>query len=136
MILLALIICFLCLVFASSSYSSATFSFMKPSRSFSSKMSMILYFHALKFSAPSSFSSSLVLFVILNKMRTSNGNRRNSTYLEKLLLADCLQDDLGFGGKTLFFQMRSLIDLIGGKYVPPQGDLDYIFLFLSLVTEP
>ena len=32
-------------------------------------------------------------------MRTSNGNRRNNTYLEKLLMANVLRDDLGFDGK-------------------------------------
>ena len=36
-----------------------------------------------------------------------------------LLLADLLQDDLGFAGKTLIFQLRSLIGMSGGKYVPP-----------------
>ena len=83
MILLALIISFLYLAFASSPSGSATSSFMKPSRSFSYRMSKILYLHALKFSTPLSFSSSLVLFIIFNKMRTWNGNRRNNNYLEK-----------------------------------------------------
>ena len=61
-ILLALIISFLCLAFASSPFGSTTSSFMKHSRSFSSRMNMIPYFHALKFSIPSRFSSAWYFF--------------------------------------------------------------------------
>ena len=135
MILFSLIISFVCLALASYPYGSTTSSFMNPSRSFSSRMSMIWYFDDVNFSAPSSFSSILVLFFIFNRMRTSNGNRKNSTYLETLLLDYLLRDDLGFDGKTLIFQLRSLVGLSGGKHVPPQGKLVCILLFLSLMME-
>ena len=83
LILLAMIIYFLCLDLASSSYGATNSSFTNLSRSFSCRMRMILYFHALKFSVPSKFSSSLVFYIIFNRMKTSNGTRRNNTYLKK-----------------------------------------------------
>ena len=48
-------------------------------------MSMILYFHALNFSAPSTFSSNFVFLFIFNIMRTSNGIGKKSTYLKKIV---------------------------------------------------
>ena len=83
MTLLAMIISYLCFYLASTSSGSFTSSFTNLSRSFSYRMSMILYFHALNFSAPSRFSSSLVFFVIFRKLRTSNGKRWKDTYLHK-----------------------------------------------------
>ena len=35
-----------------------------------------------------------------------------------LLLVDLLQDDLGFDGETLTFQLRSLEGMSDGKYAP------------------
>ena len=83
MILLAMIMYLLYLYLASYYSGSFTSSFTNLSRSFSCRMSMILYFHALKFSTPSRFSSSLVFFFIFNRLRTSNGLKRNNTYLKK-----------------------------------------------------
>ena len=51
----------------------------------------------------------------------------------RLLMADLLQDDLGFDGKTLIFQSESLVGISVGKYVPPQGKIDYIFPFMILM---
>jgi hypothetical protein len=65
MILLALTISFLYFALATSSSGSGTFSFMNFSRSFSSRMSAILYFQAQKFSTPSNLSTSLVLADVL-----------------------------------------------------------------------
>ena len=54
----------------------------------------------------------------------------------RLLLDDLLRDDLGVEGKTLIFQLESLVGLSGGKDAPPQGELNCILLFLRLVMEP
>ena len=53
-----------------------------------------------------------------------------------LVLADLLRDDLGFDGKTLIFQLESLVGMSGGKYVPPQGEIYFNLLFLGLIMEP
>ena len=66
-ILYALIISFLCFSLASTSSGLDTYSLTYLSRSFSCRMRPILYFHAWKFSMPSSLSSSLVLGAILSK---------------------------------------------------------------------
>ena len=44
-----------------------------------------------------------------------------------------LREDLGFDGKTIIFQLESLVGLSVGKYVPPQGELDCIFFSLRLM---
>ena len=41
----------------------------------------------------------------------------------RLLLGDLLRNDLGFDGKTLLFQLISLIGMSDGKYMPPQGEI-------------
>ena len=46
----------------------------------SSSMRSIIYFHAYNFSTVSMFSSILVLFFNMLKMRISNGNREDRTY--------------------------------------------------------
>ena len=46
----------------------------------SSGMRITLYFHAHRLLASSSFLSSLLLFFIMIKMRTSNGSRDDKTY--------------------------------------------------------
>ena len=66
-ILISLIRSFMCFSLASSYSGSATYPLMYLSRSFSLRMRPILYFHAQKFSIPSSLSSSLVLGAILSK---------------------------------------------------------------------
>ena len=47
-------------------------------------------------------------------------------------MADLLHDDLGFDCKTLIFQLIPLVALSGGKYAPPQGNLECIFLFSEI----
>ena len=64
MTLLVFTLLFLFPSFGSSPSSFGISSSTKPYKSFSSKMSITLYFHAWKLWAPSSFSSSLVLEVI------------------------------------------------------------------------
>ena len=59
---------FLCFSLSSSPSSSATSFSTYSSKSFSSRMRSILYFHALKLSTPSSFSLTLVLYLILSNM--------------------------------------------------------------------
>ena len=51
------------------------------------------------------------------------------------LLADLLRDDLGFDEETLIFQLRSLVGLSDGKYVPSQGELDCILIVLRFMIE-
>ena len=51
------------------------------------------------------------------------------------ILADLLQDDLGFDVETLIFQLGSLVGMSDGKDVPSLGELDYIFLFMRLMME-
>ena len=82
LILIALLRSFLCISLVSSSSSSATWSLMYFSRSFSLRMRPILSFHPRKFSMPSSLSSSLVLGVILCKRSLKNEISQN----EKLTL--------------------------------------------------
>ena len=52
------------------------------------------------------------------------------------VLADLLRDDLGFDGKTLIFQLESLVGMSGGKNAPPQGEIGYILIFMRLMMEP
>jgi hypothetical protein len=68
MILLALTISFLYFSLAASSSGSGTFYFMNFPRSFSSRMSPILYFQEQNFSTPSNLSTSLVLVDILTQI--------------------------------------------------------------------
>ena len=49
---------------------------------------------------------------------------------------DLLQDDLGFDGETLIFQLRSLVWLSDGKDELSQGELDCILIFLRLMMKP
>ena len=50
-----------------------------------------------------------------------------------LLLTELLWDNRWFDGKTIIFKLDSLVGLIIGKYVPRQGEIDCIFLFLILM---
>jgi hypothetical protein len=83
MILFALTKFFFYFALASSLSDSGNSSLMKSSISFSSRMSITLYFHARKLSTPSSFSSSLVLgaFLSLN----SNTIRKMKIVQRKVL---------------------------------------------------
>jgi hypothetical protein len=65
MILLALTMSFWCFALVAASVGSGTSSLMNLARSFSSRMSAILYFQAQKLFTPSSLSTSLVLADIL-----------------------------------------------------------------------
>ena len=47
-------------------------------------------------------------------------------------MADLLWDDPGFDEESLIFQLGSLVWMSYGKYVPSQGELDYIFLFSEI----
>ena len=69
-----------------------------------------------------------IVFVChLQGMRTSNGNIGSSTYQFEDCFWNLLQGDLRFDGKTLIFQLRSLVGMKCGKHEPPQGELGCIF---------
>ena len=53
----------------------------------------------------------------------------------RLLLDDLLWDDLGFDGKTLMFQLRSLVGMSSGKYAPPQCEMLVPEIVLRLLEE-
>ena len=69
-------------------------------------------------------------------MRTSNVNIGDRTHQFEVFFWNMLQDDLGFDWKTLIFQLRSLVEMIGGKDVPPQGEIDCIFILCNMWMEP
>ena len=69
-------------------------------------------------------------------MRISNRNIGDITYQFEDCFWNLLQDDLGFDRKTLIFQLWSLANMIGGKYVPPQGDMVNVFLFPNMWKKP
>ena len=50
-------------------------------------------------------------------------------------MVDLLKDDLGFDEETLIFQLGSLVGMSDGKYVPSQGELYCILIFMRLMME-
>ena len=133
MILLDVTISLLCLDLASSSSGSFTSSFTNLSISFSYKMRMILYFHAMNFSAPSIFSSILVFLVIFNIMRTSKGTGRESTYLKKIVFGWppsgilgvwCRNPNLSTGNPNRVKRWKICSLLMRGRLYLPFSDID------------
>ena len=78
----------------------------------------------------------LGFFCHLLGMKTSNGNIGSSIYQFEGCFQNLLQDDLDFHGETLIFQLSTILGMNGGKWVPPQGDIDCILHFLNMEIEP
>ena len=118
MIILALIIYFLYFYFASSSPGSSTNSLINFERSFSSRLSPILYFQARKFYIPSNLSSSLLLGDILSRrsendkklkfLRNENCTHQNMCLIEASMMVQSVSEESKFWPLKLDLQDSGL----------------------------